>query len=245
MSDESESMFPGTRPRQATPPLNPGRWQTPAFVRESVVVADDDPHMRRLLLATLRQFGFLPIDAANPQVGLARGAGAARIDLLVTDLVLPEVSSTEIVRRWRLKQPRLKAVSLRANASALFDAHLHNPLSLDGVCDALAALHQADTTARADLRRRYSMALGEVSEELRAQAWDLFTRIARPGDAEMNSVNTLILVFAELPRDDPFDQEMRRRRGTANADDVRKLTRTWQFARLEKPQGTAPAKAGE
>jgi CheY-like chemotaxis protein len=245
MSDESDSTFPGARPRRTTPPFDPGGWQTPAFVRPDVVVADDDPHMRRLLLAALRQFGFLPIDAANPQEGLERDASAARIHLLVTDLILPEVSSTEIARRWRLKQPRLKAVCLRANASALFDAHLHNPLSLTGVCDALAVLHHADVTARADLRRRYSMAFGEVSEELRAQAWDLFTRLAPHGDAEMNSVNTVILVFAELPRDDPFGEEMRRHRGTANADDVRTLTRTWQFARLEKPWGTATAKAGE
>jgi CheY-like chemotaxis protein len=234
MSDESDSMFPSARPRRTTPPLNRGRWQTPAFVREGVVVADDDPHIRRLLLAALRQFGFRPIDA-NSQEGLECGAGAARIDLLVTDLLLPEVSSTEIVRRWRLKQPRLKAVCLKANASALFDAHLHKPLSLNGVCDALTALHHADVTARSDLRRRYSMAFGEVSEELRAQAADLFARLASPDDPEMNSVNAVIMVFVELPRDDSFDQEMRRRRNTANTDDVRRLTRAWQFGRLEKP----------
>jgi CheY-like chemotaxis protein len=216
------------------PPLNRGRWQTPAFVREGVVVADDDPHMRRLLLAALRQFGFRPIDA-NSQEGLECGAGAARIDLLVTDLLLPEVSSTEIVRRWRLKQPRLKAVCLKANASALFDAHLHKPLSLNGVCDALAALHHADSTSRSDLRRRYSMAFGEDSEELRAQAWDLFVGLDPPGDTEMNSVNAVILVFAELPRDNPFDQAVRPRRGTASLEDVGKMTETWPFGRLEKP----------
>ena len=206
-----------------------------APVRGDVVVADDDAHMRRLLLDALRQFGFLPVDAASPREGLECGDGAARIDLLVTDMVLPQMSSSEIVRGPHLEQPRLKAVCLRANASALFDEESHKPLSLNGVCDALTALHHADVTARSDLRRRYSMAFGEVSEELRAQAWDLFTRLAPHGDAEMNSVNTVILVFAELPRDDPFGEEMRRHRGTANADDVRTLTRTWQFARLEKP----------
>jgi CheY-like chemotaxis protein len=205
-----------------------------APVREDVVVADDDPHMRRLLLDALRQSGFLPTDATSPQEDLERGDGAARIDLLVTDMVLPEVSSTEIARGWRLEQPRLKAVCLRANASALFDEHLYKPLSLNGICDALAALHHADVTARSELRRRYSKAFGQVSEELRAQAKALFARLAPPDDPGMSSVNAVILVFVELPRDDPFDHEMRRRGHTANTGRVGTLTRTWQFGRLEK-----------
>ena len=210
------------------------RWPMSAPVREDVVVADDDAHMRRLLLDALRQFGFLPVDAASPRECLERGDGAARIDLLVTDMVLPEMSSSEIVHGPHVEQPRLKAVCLRANASALFDEDSHKPLSLNGVCDALTALHHADVTARSDLRRRYSMAFGEVSAELRAQATDLFTRLASPDDPEMNSVNAVIMVFVELPRDDSFDQEMRRRSNTANTDDVRRLTRAWQFGRLEK-----------
>ena len=233
--NERDSMFPGARPRRATPSLNARRGQTPAFVRGGVVVVDDDPHMRRLLVAALHQFGFVPIDATNSQEGLERRPSAERIDLMVTDLVLPEVSGPEMIRRWRLTQPGLKAVCLRANTTALFEAHLHKPLSLKGVCDALAALDHADVTARSDLRRRYSMAFGKVSNELRAQAWDLFARLASPGDTEMNSVNAVILVFAELPRDDAFDQEMRRGDKTANIDNVRRLTRTWQFARLGTP----------
>jgi CheY-like chemotaxis protein len=201
------------------------------------VVADDAPHMRRLLLAALRQFGFLPIDAANLREGLEPGGGAARIDLVVADLVLPQVSGTEMVRRWRLKQPRLKAVCLRANASALSDVHLHKPLSLNGVCDGLASLHH-DVAARRALRRRYSMAFGEVSNELRAQASDLFAWLAPQSDGEMNSTNTVILIFAELPRDDdPFDREMGRRRETANVEDVPRITETWQFVRPESPEG--------
>jgi hypothetical protein len=51
----------------------------------------------------------------------------------------------------------------------------------------------------------------------------------------MNSVNAVILVFAELPRDNPFDQAVRPRRGTASLEDIGKMTETWPFGRLEKP----------
>jgi CheY-like chemotaxis protein len=184
-----------------------------------------------MLLAALRQFGYLPIDAADPQERLK---GGARIDLLVTDLVLPEAAGAEMVHRWRLSQPRLKAVCLIANASARLDVH-EKPLSLKGVCDRLTSLHH-DVTAQGDLRRRYSMAFGEVSEALRAQAWDLFARLAPQSDGAMNSTNTVIMIFAEVPRDDRFDQEKRGRRETASVGSVRSMTRTWQFARTENPE---------
>jgi CheY-like chemotaxis protein len=204
------------------------------------VVADDDPHMRRMLLAALRQSGYLPIAAADRQERLKRGEGAARIDLVVTDLVLPEASGA-MARRWRLKQPRLKAVCLMANASALFDVH-HQPISLKAVCDGVASLQ--DVTARADLRRRHSKAFGAVSEELRAQAWALFAQLAPQSDGEMTSTNTVILIFAELPRDEPFDQEIRSRRETANVENVRSMTRTWQFAQVESPDGSTYGSQG-
>jgi CheY-like chemotaxis protein len=198
-----------------------------------------------MLLAALRQSGYLPIAAAGPHERLKRGEGAAGIDLVVTDLILREASGAGMVRRWRLKHPRLKAVRLMANARALFDVD-HEPLSLKGVCDAVASFHH-DVTARGDLRRRYSMAFGGVSEELRAQAWELFARLAPQSDGEMNSTNTVILIFAEVPRDDPFDQEIRSRRETENVENienVRSMTRTWQFARAENPEGSTQGDQG-
>jgi CheY-like chemotaxis protein len=201
-------------------------------VREGVMVADDDPHMRRLLLATLRQFAFVPIDAANAQGGHGRGADAARIDLVIADLVLPEMSDAETGRR-HFEQPQLKAVCLRVNASALLDAPAPTrPLSLNGLCETLASLHHADVTGQCDLRRWYSMAIGGVSDDLRAQAWDLFTRLT-PIDAEMNHMNSAILIFAELPHGGALDQK-----GcdpTVENPRNRKLTGTWQFARLRQP----------
>jgi CheY-like chemotaxis protein len=194
-------------------------------VREGLMVADDDPHMRRLLLASLRQFGFVPIDAANAQGGHGRGADAARIDLMLEDLVVPKVSEAEL-GRWRFKQPQLKAVCLRVNASALLDASVPRPLSLNGLCNALASLHHADVTGQCDLRRWYSMAIGGVSDDLRTQARGLFARTV-PIDPDMNRMNSVILIFAELPHDG-FDQEKHR-----------KLTGTWQFARLDQPWPSA------
>jgi CheY-like chemotaxis protein len=218
--------------RRPTLPRNAPRWHSPAFVREGVLVADDDLHVRRLLLAALRQHGFVPVNAVSCQEALERTASPPRLDVLVTDLFPPEMCGHEIARRWRLGQPRLKAVCLRAEADVLFDAHVRRPLSLDGLWDCVASLLHADVTARCDLRLWYSMVFAEVSDELRAQACGML--VGTP--EEMKGMNAVIQILAELPREDPVDQEMRRRRDEANVgDDVRRLTRTWQFARLEKP----------
>jgi hypothetical protein len=60
----------------------------------------------------------------------------------------------------------------------------------------------------------------------------------------MTSTNTVILIFAELPRDEPFDQEMPSRRETANVENVRSMTRTWQFARVENSAGSTYGSQG-
>jgi hypothetical protein len=212
-------------PPPATLPVDAGRFHAPALVREGLMVADDDPHIRRLLLASLRQFGFVPIGAANAQSDHGRGADAARIDLRLEDLVVAEASDAEMGRR-RFKQPQLKAVCVRVNASALLDASGPRPLSLNGLCSILASLHHADATGQCELRRWYSMAIGGVSDDLRAQARDLFAR-TMPIDPDMGRMNSVVLIFAELPRD-AFHQEKRR-----------KLTGTWQFARPNQPWPSA------
>jgi two-component system cell cycle sensor histidine kinase/response regulator CckA len=133
-------------------------------VRDVVLVADDDPRVRRVLVTLLRQVGFAVIDAADGWEGLERGAGIPRIDLVVADLSMPEMSGTEMVRRLRLERPGLKALYLTDNTDALFDGHLAlarglrdaylpKPFTLNGLCDAVASLlHTPSRPTRATSR---------------------------------------------------------------------------------------------
>lgn len=215
------------------------RLDTPALVRDVVLVADDDFHLRRLLVAALRQVGFVQVDAVSGLERLERGTSASRIDLGVANLFPPEMFSANMARRWRLEQPRLEALCLTANESGLFDAYLHKPVTLNGVWDAVESLFHADITPPCDLRRTYSMAFAEVSDELRAQARDLFAPFAQPRDVEVKSFKAVIQIFAELSRDDLWDVEMSEmsRLDCAHVPDGRRLIPTWQFAQLEKCWG--------
>jgi len=129
-----------------------------------VLVADDDPRVRRVLVTLLRQVGFAVIDAANGWEGLERAAGIPRLDLVVADLSMPEMSGTEMVRRLRLERPGLKALYLTDNNDALVDDHLAlarglrdaylpKPFTLNGLCDAVASLlHSPSRPIRATSR---------------------------------------------------------------------------------------------
>jgi CheY-like chemotaxis protein len=117
--------------------------------RDVVLIADDDPRERRVLVTLLQQVGFAVVDAANGWEALERGVGSPRIDLVVADLSMPEMSGIEIVRRLRLERPGLRALYLTDNFNALpaghlargtREAYLLKPFTLNGLCDAVASL---------------------------------------------------------------------------------------------------------
>jgi two-component system, cell cycle sensor histidine kinase and response regulator CckA len=125
-------------------------------VRDVVLVEDDEPRVRRLLVTLLGQVGFAVVDAADGWEGLERGAGIPRIDLVVADLSMPEMSGTEMVGRLRLERPGLKALYLAGHADAqlvghlalargLREAYLPKPFTLNGLCDAIASLLHSPT----------------------------------------------------------------------------------------------------
>jgi CheY-like chemotaxis protein len=125
-------------------------------VRDVVLVADDDPRVRRVLVTVLCQAGFAVIDAASGWEGLEQAAGIPRVDLVVADLSMPEMSGIEMVRRLRLERPGLKALYMTDNTNALLegdlaparglrDTYIPKPFTLNGLCDAVASLLRSPT----------------------------------------------------------------------------------------------------
>jgi CheY-like chemotaxis protein len=71
----------------------------------SVLVVDDEPVVRKIVLHVLRRAGFDVLDASSPETALATLAErGASVDLLVTDMLLGGESgralATEVQRRW-------------------------------------------------------------------------------------------------------------------------------------------------
>ena len=65
-----------------------------------VLVVDDDPHIRQLLVFALAKAGFETLEAADGETALTLTAGAAP-SLIILDINLPGVSGLEVCRKIR------------------------------------------------------------------------------------------------------------------------------------------------
>ncbi|HEX7479257.1 MAG TPA: response regulator [Polyangiales bacterium] len=77
--------------------------------RGTVLVTDDDPVVRRAVTRFLKSWGCRVLDAAAPVEALAILEREA-VDLLVTDLVMPEMSGYELAQRALRRAPKLGVI---------------------------------------------------------------------------------------------------------------------------------------
>jgi len=80
---------------------------------ETVLVCDDDDGVRRLLSDVLRLRAYRILEARNGRHALEVAAGhAGPIELLVTDLVMPELGGIELASALRERHPTLRVLYL-------------------------------------------------------------------------------------------------------------------------------------
>lgn len=67
---------------------------------QTILVIDDDPHIREILEYSLAKAGFRPIAAADGRAGLD-AFHRERPDLIVLDILMPEMNGTEVCKEIR------------------------------------------------------------------------------------------------------------------------------------------------
>jgi signal transduction histidine kinase/CheY-like chemotaxis protein len=98
-TDESEPIADGRR-----------RSSMPAGC-ETVLLAEDEPAVRELTRRTLASAGYLVVAASNGAEALSLlEAHPGRIDLLLTDLVMPGLSGKQLAERVRARRPGVRVV---------------------------------------------------------------------------------------------------------------------------------------
>ena len=80
------------------------------FPKHCVLVVDDDPSIRRLLVVTLRRQGYQTLEACNGREALA-AMRAGSPDIVIMDLVMPEVSGWDVLRE-RAADPALLRIPM-------------------------------------------------------------------------------------------------------------------------------------
>jgi CheY-like chemotaxis protein len=80
-----------------------------------ILVVDDEPGVRDLVCRTLRDEGYRTLEASHGGEALERvEAGSERIDLVVTDVVMPGMDGRELGRRLAQSQPTLPILYISA-----------------------------------------------------------------------------------------------------------------------------------
>jgi len=84
---------------------------------ESVLVVDDEPTVRMLIVDVLREQGYRAVEAQDGPAALQVLASGARIDLLITDVGLPGgLNGRQIADAGRVSRPNLKVLFITGYA---------------------------------------------------------------------------------------------------------------------------------
>lgn len=75
-----------------------------------ILLVEDEPAVRGLFALSLRKDGYFVLEASNGAEALAVVEQAGRVDLVVTDVVMPVMKGTELAARLRETYPQLRFI---------------------------------------------------------------------------------------------------------------------------------------
>ena len=84
-----------------------------------ILVADDEAPIRRVLRLKLEECGYDVCEASNGREAI-QAIDEAPVDLVITDIIMPEKDGIETILALRKRQPDVKAIAISAPSNQLF-----------------------------------------------------------------------------------------------------------------------------
>jgi CheY-like chemotaxis protein len=98
--------------------------KTPPMGTETVLIAEDDADILELGQSILEQLGYTVLAAGTPDDALAMAkAYNGRIDLLITDVVMPQMNGKELARRLSEAVPGLRCIYMSGYTANVIAHH--------------------------------------------------------------------------------------------------------------------------
>jgi two-component system cell cycle sensor histidine kinase/response regulator CckA len=112
---------------------------------ETVLVVDDSATVRKLACAFVEDAGYRVLEASCHAEAVDKACQCGSVDAVVADIVMPDGSGFELVRKLRRIHPAMRVLYM----SAYHEAHLANdfiakPFSAADLRDALRVLLEGD-----------------------------------------------------------------------------------------------------
>jgi len=115
----------------------------------SVLVVDDEEPVRKFVDRVMRDAGYSTVQASDGMEALEVASKMGPLDILVTDVMMPQMLGDELARRLRESEPDLKVLYLTGYSDRLFkervtlwadEAYLEKPCSVKGLLQAVSLL---------------------------------------------------------------------------------------------------------
>jgi CheY-like chemotaxis protein len=90
--------------------------------KETVLVVEDQAEVRKFAVAVLKSYGYRTIPATSAGEALLQ-CERERIDLVLTDVVMPHVNGRELADRLQARQPGLKVLFMSGYADNVIEHH--------------------------------------------------------------------------------------------------------------------------
>jgi CheY-like chemotaxis protein len=113
------------------------------------LIVDDEDLVRKFVERVLREAGYETATASDGPEAIAVAGTLETCDILVTDLMMPQMTGDELARRLRASAPALKVLYLTGFSDRLFkekvtlwadEAFLDKPCSVKGLLQAVSLL---------------------------------------------------------------------------------------------------------
>jgi two-component system cell cycle sensor histidine kinase/response regulator CckA len=116
---------------------------------QTALVVDDEELVRKFVERVLREAGYETATASDGPEALDVAAKLETFDILVTDVMMPQMTGDELARRIRVATPGIKVLYLTGFSDRLFkekvtlwadEAFLEKPCSVKGLLQAVSLL---------------------------------------------------------------------------------------------------------
>ncbi len=86
---------------------------------QNILIAEDDEGVRRLIRYSLEEAGYGVFEAANGTEAL-QTARTTPLDLVITDILMPDTDGLETIIHLRKRAPAVKVIAISGEENALF-----------------------------------------------------------------------------------------------------------------------------
>lgn len=90
----------------------------------SILLVEDDEGTRSMLRRALQQAGYNILEAEDGRVAFKLLADQS-VDLVITDIIMPEVEGIELMRMLRTSKPRLPVIAISGGGRMGPEGYLH------------------------------------------------------------------------------------------------------------------------